>query len=171
MLNTKATYPFWITEPDDIAKILASCKRGTVHTLCKSAGGHDIPYITYGEKEDYNRQANFSSSCGARHPKYYADREGKRKTIMIIGATHGQETEGVCGIANLLTLLETGVDLRGQAVPMIPEAIDALNPLVFFSASSMPFMADCESQVILMTNSESVILTSFLRYFSIRCST
>ena len=128
MLNTKATYPFWITEPDDIAKILASCKRGTVHTLCKSAGGHDIPYITYGEKEDYNRQANFSSSCGARHPKYYADREGKRKTIMIIGATHGQETEGVCGIANLLSLLETGVDLRGEPVPMITEAFDALNP-------------------------------------------
>ena len=39
MLNTKATYPWWITEPDDIAAILASCKRGTVHTLCKSAGG------------------------------------------------------------------------------------------------------------------------------------
>ena len=128
MLNTKATYPWWITEPDDIAAILASCKRGTVHTLCKSAGGYEIPYITYGEKEDYNRQANYSSSCGARHPKYYADREGKRKTIMIIGATHGQETEGVCGIANLLMLLETGVDLRGEAVPMITDAFDALNP-------------------------------------------
>ena len=128
MLNTKAVYPWWVTEPDDIAAILASCKRGTVHTLCQSAGGREIPYITYGEKEDYNRQANYSSALGARHPKYYADREGKRKTILIFAATHGQETEGICAIANLLTLLETGVDLRGEAVPMITEAFDALNP-------------------------------------------
>ena len=49
MLNTKAIYPWWVTEPDDIAAILASCKRGTVHTLCQSAGGYEIPYITYGE--------------------------------------------------------------------------------------------------------------------------
>ena len=128
MINTKAKYPYWVTCPEDIADILASCKRGVVHHLCKSAGGRDIPYITYGEKEDYGRQANYSSACGARDPKYYADRAGKRKTIMIIGATHGQETEGVAAIANLLTLLETGVDLRGEAVPMITDAFEALNP-------------------------------------------
>lgn len=128
MLNTKAIYPFWVTEPDDIAAILSSGRRGTVRTLCTSAGGYEIPYITYGETEDYHRQANYSSACGARDPKYYADREGKRKTVMLIGATHGQETEGVCAIANLLTLLETGRDLRGEAVPMVTEAFDASEP-------------------------------------------
>ncbi len=128
MIHTKKLYPFWVTEADDIQAILDSCKRGKVQHLCKSAGGYDIPYITYGEKEEYNRTANYSSACGALHPKYYADREGKRKTIMIIGATHGQETEGVCGIANLLTLLETGVDLRGEAVPMVTDAFDQLQP-------------------------------------------
>lgn len=128
MRNTKTKYPYWLTEPEDIAKILASCRQGAVHTLCRSAGGYEIPYVTYGEKEDYHRQANYSSACGAKDPKYYADRAGKRKTICLIGGTHGQETEGICALVNLLSLLETGIDLRGKAVPMVTEAFHTLGP-------------------------------------------
>ena len=44
---------------------------------------------------------------------------------MLIGATHGQETEGVAGIMNLISLLETGKDLRGQEVPDVVNAFEA----------------------------------------------
>ena len=54
---------------------------------------------------------------------------------MLFAATHGQETEGICAIANLLTLLETGVDLRGEAVPMVTDAFDALNPRLIIGES------------------------------------
>ena len=94
MKNTKSLDPYWITTPEDLAAIEAGLVRGQVHHLCKSAGGRDIPYVTYGEKPDYNRKANYSSACGAKDPAHYADRAGKRTTIMLIGATHGQETEG-----------------------------------------------------------------------------
>ncbi|MBQ8578209.1 MAG: hypothetical protein IJ449_09650 [Clostridia bacterium] len=145
MKNTKSLYPYWITTPEDLAAIEAGLVRGQVHHLCKSAGGRDIPYVTYGEKPDYNRKANYSSACGAKDPAHYADRAGKRTTIMLIGATHGQETEGVCGIANLLSLLETGKDLRGEAVPMITEAFDALDPrLVIVPIYNMDGRCRCE---------------------------
>ena len=128
MIDTYKSYPFWRTRIEDIDAALDSARLGQVHVMGTSAGGRTIRYITYGEKVDYNRTANFSSACGARDPKYYADREGKRPTIMIIGATHGQELEGVAGLVNLISVLETGKDLRGEEIPAITEAFKKNNP-------------------------------------------
>ena len=128
MLDTYKSYPFWRTRIEDVNAALDSAVIGEVHTLCTSAGGREIRYITYGDKVDYGRTANFSSACGAGNPKYYADREGKRPTVMLIGATHGQELEGVAALVNLISLLETGKDLRGEAVPEITEAYKKHNP-------------------------------------------
>jgi len=125
MINTKEKYPFWITGIEDCYKMLADVKKGEVKTLGYSAGGREIKYVTYGEKQDYNRKANYSSACGAHDPSCYADREGKRPTLMLIGATHGQETEGVAGIMNLISLIETGKDLRGQEVPDVMNSFNA----------------------------------------------
>ncbi len=130
MLDTYKTYPFWRTRLCDVDAALDGAKIGQVHTLCTSAGGRVIRYITYGEKVDYNRTANYSSACGARDPKYYADRAGKRSTILLIGSTHGGEKEGVAALMNLISLLETGKDLRGEAVPSITEAYARHNPRI-----------------------------------------
>ncbi|MBR2459942.1 MAG: hypothetical protein IKB34_01750 [Clostridia bacterium] len=123
MFNTKEKYPFWVTGIEDIEKILACVKKGEVKELCTSAGGRSVKYVTYGKKENYNRRANYSSACGAHDLSCYADKKGKRHTLMLIGATHGQETEGVAGIANLISLIETGRDLRGIAVPSVTESL------------------------------------------------
>ena len=122
MINTKEKYPFWVTGIEDVEKMLSNVQKGKVAQLCTSAGGRTVKYVTYGEKEDYSRTANYSSACGANNPACYADRRGKRPTLMLIGGTHGQETEGIAGISNLISLLETGKDLRGMAVPSVTEA-------------------------------------------------
>lgn len=125
MIDTDIRYPFWKTKPADVEAMLDDAKLGKVHTLCKSAGEHTIRYITYGEPVDYSRQANYSSACGAKDTRYYADREGKRPTILLLGATHGQEMEGVAALMNLICLLETGLDLRGKAVPELIDTFAA----------------------------------------------
>ncbi len=128
MLDTYKTYPFWQTIPAQVDDMLDRAKQGSVHTLCTSAGGRRIRYIAYGEPVDYHRRANYSSACGSGDPSCYADRTGKRQTILLLGATHGQETEGVAAILNLISLLETGRDLRGMAVPSLTKAYEATNP-------------------------------------------
>lgn len=125
MINTKEKYPFWVTTIEDCYDALSKVKKGEVKTLGFSAGNREIKYVTYGEKQDYNRTANYSSACGAFNPSYYANREGKAPTLMIVGATHGQETEGVAAIMNLISLIETGKDLRGKEVPEVMNALDA----------------------------------------------
>ncbi len=125
MTDTFLAYPFWKTTLADADRAMDSASRGVVHTLCTTPGGHTVRYLTYGEKVDYARRANYSSACGAKDPSCYADRAGKRPTILLIGATHGQETEGVAALLNLVSLLETGRDLRGREVPPLTEAYES----------------------------------------------
>ena len=127
MRNTIEKYPFWLSRPEDVTKMLAGIKKGKVHTLCTSAGGREIPYVTYGEKENYNNRANWSSACGAYKPECYADRAGKRPTFLLFGATHGQETESIMALMNLISLIETGRDLRGKEVPWVTEGYEKSN--------------------------------------------
>ena len=157
MFNTFEKIPYWRTRVCDIDEALDTAKRGQVHTLCKSAGGRTIRYITYGEKENYNRTANLSSACGARDPKYYADREGKRPTIMIIGATHGQETEGICGILNLIKMIETGTDFRGERVESMMQAFEESDcRLIIIPAYNLDGRARCEPDSMLEEPPESL---------------
>lgn len=71
-------------------------------------------------------QANYSSACGAHNRAYYAPLEGRTNTVVLIGAVHAQETEGVAAIANLISLLETGKDLAGGENPGLLRAAEGL---------------------------------------------
>ena len=157
MIETYRTYPFWRTDIDYVNAALDAAKLGQVHTLCRSAGGREIRYITYGDKENYNRTANYSSACGARDPGYYADRTGKRPTILLIGSTHGGEKEGVMALMNLISLLETGRDLRGEAVPAITEAYAKHDPrLILLPIYNMDGHVRCVPDSMLGESHESV---------------
>ncbi len=128
MIDTYKVYPFWRSRISDVDEMLDSARRGKTGILCTSAGGRTIRTISYGEKPDLCRRANYVSACGAKDTRFYADREGKSPVIMLIGATHGQETEGVAALMNLISLLETGKDLRGVAIPSITEAYTRTAP-------------------------------------------
>jgi len=157
MTETKKKYPFWVAEPKDIQETLKHLKKGTVHCLGLSGGNRPIDYVCYGEKEDYGRKANYSSACGAKNPKYYADRTGKRPTILIIGGTHGQETEGTMAIMNLISLLETGVDLRGKPVSEVTEALAESNPrLILIPVYNMDGRCRCVPDSMLEETPESL---------------
>jgi hypothetical protein len=49
---------------------------------------------------------------------------------MLIGAEHGQETEGVAALTNLISLLETGKDLRGRRNDALLELVSGIRLVI-----------------------------------------
>ena len=121
---------FWKTELNEQDTILNSVKRGNARIIARSAGNRNIYVVEYGEKQDFGRTANYSSACGAGNAKYYADKTGKKPVIFLIGAVHGAELEGTCALLNLINMIETGKDFRGNKNTFLSDCIDHCRLLI-----------------------------------------
>ena len=105
---------WWKSKLSDIDNLFDSVKKGQISTLCKSAGGRDVKMVTYGNKYDLKRKANYSSACGAGDIRYYADKTDVPPTILLVGAMHAQELEGTAALLNMINIIENGCDFRGN---------------------------------------------------------
>ena len=121
---------FWKSTLEEQSEILNMVKRGNVQSAAKSPGNRDVYLVEYGEKQDFNRTANYNSSCGAGSTRYYADKAGKKPVIFFIGAVHGGELEGTSALLNLIKMIETGVDFRGYTNQFLTECINQCNLLI-----------------------------------------
>lgn len=121
---------FWKSTPEEQSETLYLVKKGIIKTVAKSAGNRDVYLVEYGEKQDFFRTANYSSSCGAGSAKYYADKIGKKPVIFLVGAIHGAELEGTCALLNLIKLIETGKDYHGNTNQFLSSCIDLCRLLV-----------------------------------------
>ena len=121
---------YWKTSLDEQNEILNSVKKGVVRSVCKSAGNRDVLMVEYGEKQDFGRTANYNSSCGAGSTKYFADKAGKKPVIFIVGAVHAGELEGTTAVFNLIKLIETGEDFRGNKNPYLSDCINHCRLLI-----------------------------------------
>ena len=105
---------WWLVRPDEIGKICESVKRGKCEVLAHTPGGFPVYAVTYGEPKQA-RELNWPSATGSPHPEYYAGTGPQ--TVMFIAGVHGEEPEGVITLLNLISLMETGKDLRGVPNP------------------------------------------------------
>ena len=112
---------FWKTDLEYIEKVYHEAKAcSEKRILCQSAGNRPVYMLAYGEKKRLG-SANYSSALGARDKGCYCPK-GQTPCVILIGAEHGSETEGVAAITNLISLLETGVDLAGKRNDALLEA-------------------------------------------------
>ena len=121
---------YWVNSPQAIEKAVQSVKRGQTGVLAKSPGGRDVYLIEYGEKQDMKRQANYNSAAYYRDLNVYADKSAVKPVVLIVGATHGGEIEGVTAILNLITEIETGKDLRGMSHPWVARLTEKYRLLI-----------------------------------------
>ena len=113
---------FWVGDADRLERVLARLARGTARELCRTPGGRPLLMVEYGEKEALEQGANYNSAIGGRDPDAFAARGRRaRPVILLIGPVHGQETEALAGLANLMYVLETGSDLEGKRHPALRE--------------------------------------------------
>jgi hypothetical protein len=112
---------FWKTDLGYISEIYADARFcSEKRILCQSAGGRPVYMLAYGEKKRLGG-ANYSSALGARDKSCYSPK-GQTPCVVLIGAVHGQETEGVAALTNLISLLERGTDLSGKRNDALLEA-------------------------------------------------
>ena len=113
---------FWKTSLSDVEYAYEHAEKATDKCILGySAGGRPIYMLAYGPKK-VRGLANYSSALGAHDRTCYAA-SGQTPTVVIIGAEHAAETEGVAAIMNLISLLESGVDLAGNTDEVLLNAV------------------------------------------------
>lgn len=116
---------FYKSKLSDIESELSGVKKGEVKSIATSPGGLPIYAVYYGEKEDFQSQANYNSAIAAGNPAFYANKTKETKPVIyFLGPVHGQEVEGIVGLVNLIHIAETGKDHRGKEWALLKKNLD-----------------------------------------------
>jgi hypothetical protein len=122
---------FWVTAYDDVQRYLAShVRKGRVEEIGRSAGGRVIRAVSYGVPRAGKGTTTFSGALGFGDVAAYRGPDHERTVYFGMACVHGAEFEGIAGMVNLLSVLETGADLRGKPWPAIVETAARLGRVV-----------------------------------------
>ena len=122
---------FWVSTIDGVNAYLdRQVHRGTVSEIGRTAGGRPIRAVLYGHPRKGKGTTAFSGSLGAHKVQAYFGPEFGKRVYLVMGAVHGGEFEGIVGLVNLLSVLETGSDLRGKAWPDITSAAGQIDRII-----------------------------------------
>lgn len=122
---------FWISDVEGVHRFLREkVKKGKVEAIGRTAGGREILAVAYGTSRQGKGTSTFSGSLGFFDVRAYLGPDADKKVFIGLGAVHGGEFEGIVGIVNLISVLETGHDLRGKEWPEITAAAAKLDRIV-----------------------------------------
>ncbi len=122
---------FWVSTLEDVNRFLDErIHRGTVETIGKSAGGRPIRAVFYGRPRQGKGTTTYSGSLGYGDYRAYIGPDAAARVYMGLCGLHGGEFEPIVGAVNLLSVLETGKDLRGRAWPEITAAAKTLERII-----------------------------------------
>ena len=114
--------PFWMADNQSVNEEISKVRKGKVSTVAKTVSGRPMFLVEYGEAEPIQPRANFGSAVASWDASNYMDRTKREKPVVFfVGPVHGQETEGLVGVMNLIHVMETGQDLRGREQPRLLE--------------------------------------------------
>jgi len=111
---------WWRVRVDEIEEAIRAVRQGTVEQIATSANGHPVLAVAYGSPRPEPGTATWASASASGNMAAYKTRTDPQTFILLCGV-HGAEAEGVCGAVNLISLLETGKDLRGREYPELVE--------------------------------------------------
>jgi hypothetical protein len=128
---------FWVSEYQAVNEFIAkTVKKGKIEVIGTSAGGRKICAVTYGTPRQGTGTTTFSGSLGYGDVKAYRGPDHDKTVYMSMAAVHGGEFEGIVGMVNLISVLETGKDLRGKEWPEITENASRLNRIVLIPVTN-----------------------------------
>ncbi len=122
---------FWITTVDEVTEYIKNnVKKGHVQIIGTSAGGRPIYAVDYGEPRRGSGTTTFSGSLGFRDVQAYRGPDHGKTVYMAMAAVHGGEFEGIMGMVNLISVIETGKDLAGKEWPAITQTVAQLDRVI-----------------------------------------
>lgn len=129
---------FWISSVEEVSRFLKDkVRKGAVETIGKTAGGRPMRAVLYGNPREGKGTTTFSGSLGFRDVRAFLGPEHGKRVYWAMAAVHGAEFEGIVGTVNLLSILETGRDLRGREWPDITSAAKALDRLIIIPITNL----------------------------------
>ena len=131
-LKERADIPsYWVSTVDEVVEFLyRNVKKGEIEVIGSSAGGRPIRAIIYGKARQGKGTSTFSGALGFRDVRAYRGRDHEMTVYMGIAGVHGFELEGIVGMVNLISVLETGKDLRGKEWREITEWAQKIDRLI-----------------------------------------
>ena len=122
---------FWVSEYEEVNAFLdKTVKKGRIEVIGTSAGGRPIRAVFYGNPRQGKGTSTFSGSLGFGDVRAYRGPDHDKVVYMGMAAVHGGEFEGIVGMVNLISVIETGIDLRGNAWPEINEIVSKLDRVI-----------------------------------------
>ncbi len=131
-LQEPAVIPsWWVSTYDDVTGfLLKNVHKGKVEVIGTTAGGRAIRAVIYGKPREGKGTTTFSGSLGYGDVRAFRGPDHDKKVYMGMSAVHGGEFEGIVGMVNLISVLETGKDLRGREWPGINEWFSKLDRVI-----------------------------------------
>jgi hypothetical protein len=128
---------FWLTTLDDVTDFLKkTVRKGTIEEIGKSAGGRPINAVLYGKPRQGKGTTTFSGSQGFGDVRAYRGPDHDKTVYMAMASVHGGEFEGIVGMVNLISVIETGKDLRGKEWPEITSVVAKLDRLILIPVTN-----------------------------------
>lgn len=123
---------YWKGNVKDVDNAVKEVKKGKVTRLLDSAGNRPIYLFEYGRSSIEPPKVSMSSAYGARNFGFFADKtkDDYIPTVLFVGCMHGGEWEGTVALLNLIKLLETGTDYKGEGHDDLLSAAEGLHILI-----------------------------------------
>jgi predicted deacylase len=129
---------FWVSTVDGAFAFLdQKVHKGIVQPIGTTAGGRPMRAVFYGQPRGPKGTTTFSGSIGFHDVRAFLGPDSDKKVYMAMGSVHGGEIEGIVGIVNLISVLETGSDLRGKPWPGITAAAAKLDRIILLPITNV----------------------------------
>ena len=129
---------FWISTVDGVFGFLDQrVHKGNVLQIGTTAGGRRMRAVFFGQPRGPQGPTTFSGSLGFGDVRAFIGPDYDKKVYMAMGSVHGGEIEGIVGLVNLISVLETGNDLRGKAWPEITADAAKLDRIILIPITNV----------------------------------
>ena len=112
---------WWQVRVEEITAAVKAVTKGERMQIATTSCGFPVWAVCYGPPRARPGTATWAIGSNSGDPASYKPDETGPQIVALVAGVHAAEAEAIVGCLNLISLLETGRDLRGLARPKLVE--------------------------------------------------